>query len=63
VNDKQLEMETVKSLPDDVGLDEILEEISIAASIRAGIEDVEAGRVLSHEEVMRRIAASFRDPQ
>ena len=53
---KQLALDVVRRLPDDATMDDIREEIEILASIQAGIEDIEAGRYVSHEEVKRQVA-------
>jgi predicted transcriptional regulator len=53
---KELVIEAVQSLPDESTFEVILEEIAILAAIRRGESDVEAGRVVSHEEVKRRVA-------
>lgn len=56
---KQFVLETVERLDDDLTLSQILEEIAIQSSIRKGLEDVNAGRVVPHEEVKRRMASWF----
>jgi predicted transcriptional regulator len=53
---KELVVEAVQSLPDESTFEVILEEIATLAAIRRGESDVEAGRVISHEEVKRRVA-------
>lgn len=50
-------IETVRELPDDVSLDDILERIAILAAIRRGEEAADAGRVIPHEEVKKRVAS------
>jgi predicted transcriptional regulator len=45
----------IASLPDVVTLDEILREIAFARMIARGLEDVKQGRVISMEEVKRRV--------
>jgi predicted transcriptional regulator len=51
MTDKQLVMQALRRLPEDVSLKEITEEIRIMAAIRRGREDVAAQRVKTHEEV------------
>jgi predicted transcriptional regulator len=53
MSDKQLAMEAVGSLPEDVSLDQIASELDIMAGIRKGQEDIQAGRVKSHDQVKR----------
>ena len=51
--DRQLASDLVERMPESATLDEIREELAILAAIMAGIADADAGRVHSHEEVMR----------
>ncbi len=41
--------------PDDSSYDEILRELALHRMIERGLADADAGRVLSHEEMGRRI--------
>jgi predicted transcriptional regulator len=47
--------EILKTLPDDVSLEDIQYHIYVRQKIEQGLEDVEAGRVVSHSEVQRRL--------
>ncbi|MGZ8729804.1 MAG: hypothetical protein ACXW5U_13330 [Thermoanaerobaculia bacterium] len=57
-------METAKSqvqqilerLPEDASLEDIQYHIYVRQKIEQGVDDVEAGRVVSHAEVQRRLA-------
>ncbi|MGK2857999.1 MAG: hypothetical protein ACSLFQ_12415 [Thermoanaerobaculia bacterium] len=40
-------------LPDDSTLDQILQEIAFIRMIERGVRDADAGRVVSHEDVVR----------
>ena len=55
-SDKQIASDLVERMPDTATLDEIREELAIAKAIRAGIADADGGRVLTHEEALRRSA-------
>ena len=57
LTDKQIATDLVERMPDSATLDEIGEELAIANAIRAGIADADAGRVHTHEEVVRRSAS------
>jgi len=46
----------LKSLPDDATLEDIQYRIYVRQAIAAGLRDVQDGRVLSQEEVERRMA-------
>jgi predicted transcriptional regulator len=53
---KEAVLEAIKELPDHATYNEILEHVAVLAAIQRGIEAAEAGKVLSHEEVKKRIA-------
>ncbi len=55
MTNKQLVIETVRELPDETSLDDIAERIAILAAIRKGEQDADAGRTISHEELMRQM--------
>lgn len=54
---KEHMIRTIQGLPDDSSYDEILRELAFARMIDRGLEDSEAGRTISHEEMGRRIAS------
>lgn len=45
----------VDQLPDDAGWDDLLYQIYVRQSVEAGLADVAAGRLVSTEEVERRL--------
>ena len=53
---KQQVQEMLESLPEDASLEDIQYHIYVRQKIEQGLEDVAAGRVISHEEVQRRLA-------
>ncbi len=55
MTNKQFVIETVRELPDEISLEEIAERIAILAAIRKGEQDADAGRTISHEELMRQM--------
>jgi predicted transcriptional regulator len=57
VSNKDLVIEAVRKLPEDISLDEISEEIAILAAIRRGERAAEEGKLIPHEEVKKRLAA------
>ena len=57
MSNKEAVIETVRELPDDVSLEDILERIAILAAIRRGEEAADAGRVIPHEEVKKRVTS------
>jgi predicted transcriptional regulator len=56
---KEIVIERTRELPDDATLEDIVEELQILAAIRQGQADVEAGRVVSHEQACQRMESWF----
>jgi predicted transcriptional regulator len=54
MSNKEIVIEAVRKLPEDLSLEEIAEEVAVVAAIRKGEEDSDAGRTISHDEVKRR---------
>ena len=50
---KQEALETIGRLPDDVDMDEIMYRLYVLDKIRKGREDVEAGRTIAHDDLLR----------
>ena len=57
MSDKQLALESIQRLPDDASLETIAERLEFLAAIRKGLDAVERGETVSHEEVKRQLAA------
>ena len=57
---KQTVVDIVQDMPEDSSYDEILEELMMNRMIERGLADVEAGRVISDEEMAKTIE-SWRD--
>ena len=53
---KEQVLEMVKSLPEDVTLDDILAEIYFKSQVDAGLKELDEGRGLPHEEVEKRMS-------
>ena len=53
MTDKQEVIEVLNAMPENVSLDEIIEELRIMAAVRKGRADVAAGRTKTQEEVER----------
>ena len=52
---KQQVQEILENLPEDASLEDIQYHIFVRQKIEQGLADVDAGRVISHEEVKRRL--------
>jgi predicted transcriptional regulator len=57
MTDKELVITTLKKLPEEILLEEILEEIQILVAIQRGEQAADAGRVTPHEEVKEMIVS------
>lgn len=53
MSEKEIALDLLRRLPEEVSLETISEEIATLAAIRRGVEAVEAGRVVSHAEVRK----------
>ncbi|MBI2434019.1 MAG: hypothetical protein HYV26_14245 [Candidatus Hydrogenedentes bacterium] len=52
---KERVTDLVQALPEDTSFDDILRELAFERMIQRGLKDVEEGRVISHEEMLKRI--------
>ncbi len=60
VSAKDLVRAALESLPDDATLDDILDEVYVQEKIRQGVQDANAGRSFTTEEV-RALLAKWRE--
>ena len=54
---KQLVLEAIKELPDDTPLSEIVERLEFLAAIQKGLDQLDRGEGIPHEEVKRQVAS------
>jgi predicted transcriptional regulator len=54
---KELAMETIRDLPEDVSWEQIEERIHFLAAIEAARDDVKSGKVVAHAEVSDLLAS------
>lgn len=52
---KEQMVQIIEAQPEDSSFDEILRELAFARMIQRGLEDVDQGRTVSHEEVRREV--------
>jgi predicted transcriptional regulator len=52
---KQMVLEAVHRLPEEASFHDIAEEVAFLAALREGEEDVKQGRIISNEEMKRRL--------
>ena len=55
VTAKQAVLEAVHRLPDEASFQDIAEEVAFLAALRQGEDDLREGRVVSNEDVKRRL--------
>jgi hypothetical protein len=48
---KRIVLELLDQLPDNCSFDEVLYHLYVRRTVQAGLDDVDAGRVLTHDEV------------
>jgi predicted transcriptional regulator len=56
---KEQVLEVLDQLPDDATLDQVQYQLAVRQQIAEGDADIEAGRVLSHEQVKERLSRWF----
>ena len=56
LTEKQIALDALREMPESVTLLDIIEDLAILDAIRRGQEAADAGRVFTHEEVVRRSA-------
>lgn len=56
---KQQAIKAIKALPDDATIEDMIERLHFIAQIEAGIRAANEGRVISHEEMKKRIDQWF----
>ena len=57
---KQVAQEVLESLPDDCSLEDISYHLYVRARVEEGLHDLDEGRVVPHEQVMREAAEWLR---
>jgi predicted transcriptional regulator len=53
---KQDVIRFIKGLPENVTLEDILEELHVRAKIEKGLQDLNSGKTVSHEEVKEKLS-------
>lgn len=51
---KERAIETIEQLPQDASLEEVMERLYFLLKVERGLQQIEAGQVVSHEEAKRR---------
>ena len=57
MTEKEIVLETIRALPDDCTLDEIAERIRFMAAIHKGLDELDKGEGIPHEEIKKQLAS------
>lgn len=57
MTEKEIVLETIRALPDNCSLDEIAERIKFMAAVQKGLDQLDRGEGVPHEEVKRQLAS------
>jgi predicted transcriptional regulator len=54
---KQMVMDVIRDLPEDISVREIAERIEFLAAIQAGLDELDRGEGIPHEEVKKQLSS------
>jgi predicted transcriptional regulator len=57
MTEKEIVIETIRSLPDNCSLDDIAERIEFMAAVKKGLDQLDRGEGIPHEEVKKQLAS------
>jgi predicted transcriptional regulator len=57
MTEKEIVLETIRALPDDCSLDEIAERVAFMAAVQKGLDQLDRGEGISHDEVKKQLAS------
>ena len=57
MTEKEIVLETIRALPDDCSLEEIAERIEFMAGVQKGLDQLDSGEGIPHDEVKRQLAS------
>jgi predicted transcriptional regulator len=57
MTEKEIVLETIRALPDDCSLEEIAERVEFMAAVQKGLDQLDAGEGIPHEEVKKQLAS------
>jgi len=56
MSDKQMVLDSIERLPDNASIEAIAERVDFLAAIRKGLDQIDRGETIPHEEVKRQLA-------
>jgi predicted transcriptional regulator len=57
MSQKELVLDAIQELPDDASIDQIYDRVEFLAAIQKGINDIDRGDTVPHEEIKKQLAA------
>lgn len=57
MSQKELVLDAIQELPDDASIDQIADRVKFLAAIQKGINDIDRGDTVPHEEIKKQLAA------
>jgi predicted transcriptional regulator len=57
MTEKEMVLKTVAELPDDCSIDEIADRIEFLAAVQKGLDQLDRGEGIPHEEIKRQLAS------
>ena len=60
MTEKEIVLKTIRELPDDCSIDEIADRIEFLAAMQKGLDQLDCGEGIPHEEIKRQLASLLR---
>ena len=57
MTEKEIVLETIRALPDDCSIEEIAERIEFMAAVQKGLDQLDKGAAVPHDEVKKQLAS------
>src|SRR5437870_1624717 len=57
MTEKEIVLETIRELPDNCSIDEIAERIEFLAAVQKGLDQLDRGEGIPHEEIKKQLAS------
>lgn len=57
MTEKEIVLETIRALPDDCSIEEIAERIDFMAAVQKGIDQLDKGEGIPHDEIKKQLAS------
>jgi predicted transcriptional regulator len=57
MTDKEIVLEVIQSLPEDCSLDEMAERLEFMAAVQKGLDQLDRGEGIPHDEVKKQLAS------